>query len=110
MAAQQNSTLIYDNLDECPSLLKDPEELSSYSPILPLKSQNNAVKQQLKQADNNNNDNKNSNVKEFHKYRKYAKGRHRGNYAASSCSTKSSRSRTISLSGINSTEVSSIKQ
>ncbi|XP_054085692.1 uncharacterized protein LOC105209046 [Zeugodacus cucurbitae] len=106
MAAQQNSTLIYDNLDECPSLLKEPEELSSYSPILPLKRQNNAVKQHFKQADNNNNnnDNKNSNVKEFHKYRKYAKGRHHGNYAASSCSTKSSRSRTISLSGVTSTE------
>ncbi|XP_036214092.2 uncharacterized protein meru [Bactrocera oleae] len=106
MAAQQNSTLIYDNLDECPTLLKEPEELSSYSPILPLKNQNNAFKQQLPKADNNNNnnDNKNSNVKEFHKYRKYTKSRHHGNYAASSCSTKSSRSRTISLSGVNSTE------
>ncbi|XP_017463118.1 PREDICTED: uncharacterized protein LOC108356524 [Rhagoletis zephyria] len=113
MAVQQNSTLIYDNLDECPSLLKEPEELSRYSPILPLKNQNNAVQQSTQPYDgkaNNNNNNKNKNqnfnpkIKEFHKYRKYASNRLHRNYAPSTCSAQSGRSRTISLNGANSAE------
>ncbi|XP_036325852.1 uncharacterized protein LOC118738913 [Rhagoletis pomonella] len=113
MAVQQNSTLIYDNLDECPSLLKEPEELSRYSPILPLKNQNNAVQQSTQPYDgkaNNNNNNKNKNqnfnpkIKEFHKYRKYASNRLHRNHAPSTCSAQSGRSRTISLNGANSAE------
>uniref|UniRef100_W8BNA5 Ras association domain-containing protein 9 n=1 Tax=Ceratitis capitata TaxID=7213 RepID=W8BNA5_CERCA len=111
MAVQQNSTLIYDNLDDCPSLLKETEELSRYSPILPLKRENNIMKYQEKQLDNNNNnDNKNSRIKDLQKCSKYAKSSHNRNYAASSCSTKSGRSRTISLSGVNSTEAQGHKE
>ncbi|XP_053953901.1 uncharacterized protein LOC128860402 [Anastrepha ludens] len=109
MAVQQNSTLIYDNLAECPSLLKEPEELSRYSPILPLKNQNNDIKTNIQQSDSNNNNKNNNNnlnpeIKDIHKYRKYTRNRPQRNYAASSCSAQSSRSRTISLSGVHGTE------
>ncbi|XP_067643734.1 uncharacterized protein meru [Eurosta solidaginis] len=106
MAIQQNSTLIYDNVDECPSLLKEPEELSRYSPILPLKQQIHATKYNKQQSDGNNNNHQilDNKIKNIYKYRKYTGNDLKRNYAGSSCSGRSSRSRTVSLSGVNSTE------
>lgn len=107
MAPQQNSTLIDDNLEVCPSLLNLPEEINRYSPILPLKNKENLDK------NNNNNNNcyqhQDVNVmpkweqtereqRHYHKYKHHRSGSNRSGH--------SRRSRSISLYGVNSTMVS----
>ncbi|XP_065361581.1 ras association domain-containing protein 10 [Calliphora vicina] len=111
MAPQQNSTLIDDNLEVCPSLLNLPEEINRYSPILPPKNIQN-----LDKNNNNNCNNKNINnncyqhqdvnlmpkweqmereQRHYHKYKHHRSGSNRSGH--------SRRSRSISLYGVNST-------
>lgn len=110
MAPQQNSTLIDENLDVCPSLLNIPEEINRYSPILPPKNKEN-----LDKNNNHNNKNINNQYQDVNYVRKWEPTereqrnihhKYKHHRSASNRSGHSRRSRSISLYGVNSTIVS----